>query len=178
MNDDHPHLCRIGRGPRIAACALIAGLALASGADATVYKCAEQGGAVIYQEAPCPKGRELRNFDTDPPELSIIPAITPPPSPAAAATQAKAARAAPPLQGDVTIGKSSGDASARKFIRQGMSEAEVLAAIGRPDATAGGSKKDQGRWSYLPTDGDPDTITTITFSGGSVSDVTRKVVKR
>jgi len=59
-----------------------------------------------------------------------------------------------------------------------MSEAEVLARLGRPDATAGGNKQHQARWSYLPTDGDPDTVTTITFSGGMVSDVSRKVVRR
>ena len=47
-----------------------------------------------------------------------------------------------------------------------------------PDATAGGSKLHQARWSYLPADGDPDTVTTITFAGGAVSDVSRKVVKR
>jgi hypothetical protein len=59
-----------------------------------------------------------------------------------------------------------------------MTEAEVMAKIGRPDATAGGSKLHQARWSYLPADGDPDTVTTITFAGGAVSDVSRKVVKR
>ncbi len=59
-----------------------------------------------------------------------------------------------------------------------MSEAEVLARIGRPDATSGGSKARQTRWSYLPTDDDPDTVTSITFAGGAVSEVSRKVVKR
>jgi hypothetical protein len=72
----------------------------------------------------------------------------------------------------------NGDASERKFIRAGMTEAEVMARIGRPDMTAGGSKSRQSRWSYLPNPGDPDTITTLTFNGDTVSDVTRKLVKR
>ena len=163
---------------RVAACALVAGLALAPGARATVYKCADQGGAVVYQEAPCPKGKELRNFDTDPPEISVVPAYTAPAAPRAAAAPAAPLRDPRPLQGNATGGRAGGDAAARKFIRQGMTESEVLARIGRPDATAGGSKQHQGRWSYMPADGDPDTVTTITFAGGAVSDVSRKVVKR
>jgi hypothetical protein len=166
------------RAAGVAASLLVAGLALAPGARATVYKCADEGGAVVYQEAPCPKGKELRNFDTDPPEISVVPAYTGPLAPRTAATPDRPARDPRTLQGNVTIGRAAGDAGARKFIRQGMTEAEVLAKIGRPDATAGGSKQHQGRWSYLPADGDPDTVTTITFSGGSVSDVSRKVVKR
>ena len=82
------------------------------------------------------------------------------------------------IQGDTTVGKVSGDAAARKFIHAGMTEGEVLVRIGRPDATAGGSRSRQPRWSYLPAAGDPDTVTTITFSGGAVREVTRKVVKR
>ena len=162
----------------VAACAFVAGLSLASGARATVYKCADQGGSVVYQEAPCPKGKELRNFDTDPPEISVVPAYTGPAAPPAAAAADKPAKNPRTIHGDAAIGKAAGDAAARKFIRQGMPEAEVLARIGRPDATAGGSRQHQGRWSYLPADGDPDTVTTITFTGGTVSDVSRKVVKR
>ena len=76
---DNDHRRRMGaRGPRVAACALAVGLTLAPGAHATVYKCADDGGAVVYQEVPCPKGKELRNFDTDPPEISVVPAYTAP----------------------------------------------------------------------------------------------------
>ena len=163
---------------RVAACMLVAGVTLAPAARATVYKCADTGGAVIYQEAPCPKGKELRNFDTDPPEISVVPAYTGPLAPRAATPPQRPPRDTRTIQGEVAIGKASGDATGRKFVRQGMTEAEVLARIGRPDATAGGNKQHQGRWSYLPADGDPDTVTTITFSGGTVSDVSRKVVKR
>ena len=55
---------------------VVAGVAAAPGARATVYKCADADGAIVYQEAPCPKGKELRNFDTDPPEISVVPAYT------------------------------------------------------------------------------------------------------
>ncbi len=56
-----------------AATVLFAALTAAAGAGANVYKC--QGGAgsgVVYQDEPCPPGRELRNFDADPPDLSVI----------------------------------------------------------------------------------------------------------
>jgi len=178
MENQLRHMRGAPLAARVATCVLVAGLSLAPGAGATVYKCADPGGAIVYQEAPCPKGKELRNFDTDPPEISVVPAYTGPlalPAPGSADKPAKSPRT---IQGDATIGKAAGDATARKFIRQGMTEAEVLARIGRPDATAGGSRQQQGRWSYLPADGDPDTVTTITFSGGTVSDVSRKVVKR
>ena len=164
------------RRPRhgaVAAAAALAVLAAAPLAHAGVYKCQGEDGVVVYQEAPCLLGRELRNFDADPPDLSVI--------------HGGVARGAPApetrkdprtIQGDATIGKAVGDASARRFIRAGMSEAEVLAKVGRPDATSGGSSARQTRWSYLPAPDDPDTVTTVTFAGGSVSEVTRKVVKR
>jgi len=166
-----PH--RPCRGAALAAAVALAALAAAPHARAAVYKCQDGSGGVVYQEAPCPAGRELRNFDADPPDLSVV--------------HGGVARAAPAperfkdprtIQGDVAIGKAVGDASARRFIRAGMSEAEVLAKVGRPDATSGGSSARQTRWSYLPAPDDPDTVTTVTFAGGSVSEVTRKVVKR
>ncbi|MEO8754030.1 MAG: hypothetical protein ABI624_15275, partial [Casimicrobiaceae bacterium] len=45
---------------------------------AGVYKCvndrsAPPGSNPIYQDTPCPPGKELRNFDTDPAEVSVIP---------------------------------------------------------------------------------------------------------
>ena len=151
-------------------------LLAAANAGATVYKCQGEQGIVVYQEAPCLIGRELRNFDTDPPSLSIVPGgPMPAPAPAAAAKPARDPRT---IQGDVAIGKAGGDGAARKFIRSGMTESEVLARIGRPDATAGGSKAHQTRWSYLPAADDPDTVTTITFVNGVVSDISRKVIRK
>ncbi len=153
--------------------AAVACAAPAPPARASIYKCQGEHGAVVYQEYPCPVGRQLRNFDEDPPDLSVIPGAT-----GNAARPPQKPRDTRTLNGDVSIGKVDGDASARKFIQKGMSEAEVLARIGRPDATAGGSRTHQTHWSYLPAPGDPDTVTSITFAGGVVSEVTRKVVKK
>jgi hypothetical protein len=156
----------------LGACAAVVALALPSPVQATVYKCLGENGLVIYQESPCVKGRELRNFDDDPPDLSVVHGGVAPKPPVSTAPKPKDSRT---LQGDAAPGKVHGDAAARKFVTKGMSEGEVLAKIGRPDATAGGSRN---RWSYLPAEGDPDTVTTITFSGGAVSDVSRKVIKK
>ena len=47
-------------------------LLAASLAHATVYKCAAELG-VLYQDIPCAGGKELRNLDADPPNLSVVP---------------------------------------------------------------------------------------------------------
>ena len=57
-----------------------------------------------------------------------------------------------------------------------MSTAEVIERIGRPDVDARNQRGKGLRWSYLPKDGDPNTITTVTLVDGRVADVERKVV--
>jgi hypothetical protein len=56
-----------------------------STADATMVKCKGDQGSVVYQDEPCKPGMELRNFDTDPATVSVVPgspvAATPPPAP-------------------------------------------------------------------------------------------------
>jgi hypothetical protein len=143
-------------------------------ASANVYKCAGEGGTPIYQEDPCAPGKELRNFQTDPPPLTILPAqrlsTTPPPKEAPVAKDK-----------DAKPGKATAtpaEASERKFVHPGMSEAEVLAKLGQPDVTAGGKSQNPVRWTYMPTAGDPDTITTLILTSGKVTDVERKVVKK
>jgi hypothetical protein len=147
---------------------------------AGVYKCvndrsAPPGSNPIYQDAPCPPGKELRNFDTDPAEVSVIPhqefvegvASAPP----------KAGKTPPAPKADKkkesVIG---GDVAQRKFISAGMSEAEVVAKIGNPDITGNAKGRKSSRWSYLPAAGDPQTITSIVFESGRVTQVERKVV--
>ena len=160
-------------------------------AHGTVYKCQGEQGVIQYQEAPCLIGRELRNFDTDPPPLSVVPRLADPSAEAAPATRSvpDAASSAKPVPAPKVAAvpahsghsaKGTGDASARRFIREGMTEGDVLAAIGPPDATANsnGKSRGNGRWSYLPTAGDPDTVTTITFAAGTVSAVSRKVIRK
>lgn len=67
----------------------------------------------------------------------------------------------------------------RKFIREGMSEGEVVMKIGRPDSesvdSGGASKVVVKRWMYFPTSGDPQTMTTLTIRDGKVTEVNRQV---
>jgi hypothetical protein len=67
----------------------------------------------------------------------------------------------------------------RKFIREGMSEGEVLMKIGKPDAesedTGGGARIAQKRWTYFPSAGDPQTLTVITLRQGKVIEVSRQI---
>jgi hypothetical protein len=146
-------------------------------AEATMVKCRGDQGSVIYQDTPCKPGMELRNLDTDPATVSVVPWASTATTPPAAAPRTRGAEVArrPP---DQKI--SSGKAAERRFIRTGMSEAEVLRRIGKPEADGHvGRKQGKGgkHWSYLPSPGDPDTITTLTIVGGQVANVERKVVR-
>jgi hypothetical protein len=73
------------------------------------------------------------------------------------------------------------DASDRKFIREGMSEGEVLMKIGRPGSesvdSGGGASVAVKRWIYLPTSGDSQTITTLVIRNGKVEEVRREVAR-
>ena len=166
----------------LAACA-VAALAAPPFARADVYKCAGDKGPV-YQEMPCAKGKELRNFQLDPPEITVLPAqpradVAPPgKAPLAKAPAAKAAQET--KSNDAKPGKSalSGDASERKFLRTGMTEAEVLAKLGQPDMTVGGKNGKAVRWTYMPAPGDPETITSLILSKGTVTEVDRKAVRK
>jgi hypothetical protein len=59
-----------------------------------------------------------------------------------------------------------------------MSEGELLIRLGTPDVTSGNRQKQNLRWTWLPVDGDADTITTVTLVNGSVANVERKVVRK
>ena len=152
-------------------------------ARADVYKCAGADGTPIYQESPCPKGTQLRDFQADPPQLSVIPggtALDPgvvraPRADERAAGNGKAARTA---KNEASAPGGRGDPAERRHVRAGMTEGEVLARLGAPDVTTGARPTQSGRWTYLPTDGDPDTITTLTFADGKVTKVERKLYKR
>jgi uncharacterized protein DUF4124 len=162
----------------LAAC-FTTSLAAAPLAFADVYKCSGNGGVPIYQEEPCPKGKELRNFQVDPPEITVLPAT--PRGEGAPGGKGAAAKAAPNAKSnDAKQGKSAlaGDASERKFVRAGMSEAEVLSKLGQPDMTVGGKNGNPARWTYMPAPGDPETITSLTLSKGAVTEVDRKAVRK
>jgi hypothetical protein len=59
-----------------------------------------------------------------------------------------------------------------------MSEGEVRARLGQPDATSGAKDRKSARWTYLPAPGDPQTVTSVTFANGVVSHVERKIVRK
>lgn len=142
---------------------------------ASVFKCSADKGTVVYQDAPCSAGRELRNFDTDPPDLTVLPA-----TPGAAAprvTNEASQRGGKAARNGARDQADERRAAERRFARSGMSEAEVVQRLGRPDVTSGGGRKGGRRWAYLPRPGDPDTMTTLTLQGGSVVDVERKLVR-
>jgi hypothetical protein len=156
--------------------AFAAWIGMPSGAFADVYKCAGEGGVPVYQEMPCPQGKELRNFQIDPPEITVLPARRPAPD----AIREAPARVAPTGK-DVKPGNAAtaaDRAAERKHVRLGMTEGEVLARIGSPDVTVGGRNAVSPRWTYTPAPGDPETVTTLSFVKGVVVDIERKVVKK
>jgi hypothetical protein len=149
-------------------------LAMSAGADAGVYKCLRDDGSVMYQEDPCPPGKELRDFERDPAPVSVVPFRIPP-------TDARIVepRELPlPKTSDRKSRKSAerqGNAAERKFLVPGIGEGEVAARIGRPDLSSGAGRKIV-RWTYLPAPDDPQTITTLTFELGRLVQVERKVI--
>jgi len=151
-------------------------------ARATIYKCGLDGGRFLYQDTPCAPGRELRDFDRDPANVSVVPFSPAPSPPPAASTKAKAARAADrpaaapkAAKAETRPRKTVGDGRQRRFLRPGMSEGEVLARVGAPDVKA---KVRKGvRWQYMPVPEDDHTMTTLTFERGAVVDVERKIIR-
>ena len=152
--------------------ALLATLA-ASPSGAALVKCADDRGRVVYQDTACPPGKELRDLEADPATLSVVPGM-----PSAAMT-AKPLRGVRPSTARVAAHRNkAGNPAERRFIHNGMSEAEVIMRIGRPDVRSKGHGKVGGtRWSYLPAAGDADTLTTLTLVGGKVIDVERRVAR-
>ncbi len=161
------------------AVAVVVALA-AMAAHAEVYKCAGDSGSPIYQEMPCPPGKELRNFQTNPPEITVLPG---PARAGAASTIAPGNRAKTNDQPEkssktATAGKSKGDPAERARAHAGMTESEVLAKLGTPDITSGQPNQKQVRWTWLPTEGDPEMVTTMTLTNGIVTDLERRTVKK
>ena len=157
---------------------LLALSAQAAVAMADVFKCAGERGTPIYQESPCPPGKELRNFQVDPPEITVLPApALAQPAPARTGSTGKQASGIKEPK-PAKPGTVAGNAAERKHIRSGMSEAEVIARLGQPDVTSGAKNSKGARWTYLPAPGDPETITSLTFANGVVTGVERKLYKK
>ena len=168
----HPFALRASLAPL-----LVLALSLhAPAAAAQLLKCAGEGGRIVYQDTPCAAGKELRNFDTDPATVSVIP---PRPIPGTTTRVAAPAPAKPRSAGGSTKKEKAprGDAAERKYLHPGMHEGEVLARAGPPDLKSGGGSRKHARWTYMPVPADAQTITTVLFDGGKVIEVERKVVK-
>lgn len=144
---------------------------------ANVFKCAGENDVPVYQDSPCPAGSELRDFQTDPPAITVLPAarstLQPRPPATVPAAGERAAKPKPAVA--ARENKPRGDPRERKFVRTGMTEGDVLAKLGAPEITGRGAKAGGKRWQYLPTALDPHTITTISFANGVVTHVERKV---
>lgn len=73
------------------------------------------------------------------------------------------------------------DANERKFISGGMTEAEVIIRIGRPDSESAlggsGSVVTDKQWTYFPAPGDSQTLTVITIVQGRVANVERRIMR-
>lgn len=143
---------------------------------AQVYKCADDRQQTVYQDAPCPPGRELRNFAVDPPPVSMVPFRAVP------GTTSRVAAPAPDRARSATARDHkdparAGDPMERRHVHPGMGEGEVMARLGPPDMKSGGGSRKAARWSYLPVAGDPQTLTTVLFEHGQVVEVERKVVR-
>jgi hypothetical protein len=152
-------------------------LCAAMPAGATIYKCQGDNGAPIYQDEPCARGKELRDFDKDPPTVSVMPLG---PSPGASTIQTLPQ--APPTAKTKNGAKAkksaiAGNPADRKFLAPGINEGEVLTRIGTPDVKSGGNGRKTARWTYLPVPEDPRTVTTLTFEHGRLIEVERKIVK-
>lgn len=170
---------RLGAAPAVAALAALVSLG-ATSVHAEVFKCAGPGNVPIYQDTPCPAGRELRNFQTNPPEITVLPAPGSPTEARPAADPRRGAKdvAASKVSPSGSDARLPGDAAERRFVRRGMTEGEVIARLGQPEVTSRGAKNKGSRWTYLPAARDPETITIIHFANGVVTDVERKVSKR
>jgi len=143
-------------------------------AQGNMYKCQGQDGTPTYQDSACPKGTELRDFQSDPATVSVIPGQAEPGPSSRLTAPAKPAKVVAKPKKDAV---PAGNAAERKHLSPGMSEAEVLARTGPPDLKSGGSGRRTTRWSYLPVPGDPQTVTTVLFEYGKVVEVERKVLR-
>ena len=153
--------------------ALLIAAGLPAVAQAQVYKCMDARQQPVYQDKPSAAGALLRNFDTDPPNVSVIP-MRPIPG---TTTRAVAPPRVKPSGSTKPDKVRLGDPAERRHIHPGMHEGEVLARIGPADMISGGKGRKVSRWTYMPVAGDPQTLTTVVFDTGKVVEVERKVMK-
>lgn len=71
------------------------------------------------------------------------------------------------------------DARDRSFLSVGMGEGEVILKIGKPDHEAivksVKGQPEEKTWTYFPHPRDPQTLTALTFRGGVLDKIERKI---
>ena len=158
---------------------LLAALPLLAGAS--VVRCRAADGSISYQDRSCPSDARSEAVDATPNQgfrfatkqqvenAMRLPPDEPPPR--ARSSKAKVHKVV--------------NAGERRFIRTGMSAAEVRRRIGAPDhienhstsSTNRPSRDARRQWVYLPADDDPQTTTTLTVKTGMVLHVDRKITR-
>jgi len=170
--------------------ALAGAMALIGIAHASVVKCIDADGRVSYQDSTCAGGAKGQAVDATPnsggrfaTEREIRDARR------AAATAAAAENRPPPAVRTSARKKPTHgyNADERRFIQVGMSEAEVRRRIGAPDhavrrssapeKSSTRSRDSTLQWIYGPADADPQTTTTLTFKGGAVIHIDRRITR-
>jgi hypothetical protein len=136
-------------------------LMLAAPAHAQVYRWIDARGTVHYSNTAPPKDAKADTLDLDLHPGNVAQSL--PARPAAPEVQLADGRAAagPPEPRGIEF---------RRLVtlRRGMSEGEVLAIAGAPDAHS--RTKSVDRLTYLPTRADP-FVTTITLHHGRIVDI-------
>jgi hypothetical protein len=144
------------------------------------FKCRGTGSGPVYQQQPCPPGAELRDFAQDPATVSIVPFESPAPKVTTKPSRAERAvkPAAKPDKRKLEADRRTSDVAVaeRRYIKDGMSDGEVLARLGPPDLQSGKTGRKM-RWTYLPAPGDPQTLTLLRFEDGKVVGVDRTTMR-
>ncbi len=165
--------------PCRAASLAFSALLAAAPTAATVHLCRDSAGRSAYQSEPCPAGTLVRSIEEDR-SLNVLPS-----SPGPVTKPASESRPTGEIHKKSSASKKAravgGDPAERRFLREGMDEAEVLHKIGTPDVRGTGpapsGRGKAKRWTYLPDPGDPQTITTVFFRDGKVLAIERKVAR-
>ncbi|MDR0250029.1 MAG: DUF4124 domain-containing protein [Burkholderiales bacterium] len=154
-------------------------------ANATVYKCTSADGKIEFSDKPC-MGADSAPMYLPNNTFTSTTAIDGTFVDASGQKSSSASNAAKTAEAT----KRTGSVNERRFIREGMTAADVRSRIGSPDSQEAGIdcgwttvngerlwRTGCECWIYDPAAGDPQTRTDVCFQDGRVSSVNRKVVR-
>ncbi|MCL2298242.1 MAG: DUF4124 domain-containing protein [Proteobacteria bacterium] len=185
---------------------------MATPALAAVYKCTGADGKIEFSDKPCegtnsePMELQYNTFEGVKSEPESAKTSKKKSARKTAATDEKSVDASEKTSSDTSKTSRKKTSSAakttvttknaneRRFIREGMTAAEVRSRIGAPDSQEGGACRERTMvtskkqlktvrdlcekcWIYDPAEGDPQTRTHVCFRNNEVSSVERKVVR-